>query len=282
VSVNAELELAYDVERPARSAPFALIRATVAFYLAAIVAAEAVVDFLGVTGGLIVEAALLLVLVTHYVVAVDRDPRSELARDHRELTPEVLPIIALVPLARILSVTVPVEEISRLYWYAMVGAPLLLAAWNVSRLSSFHPAGLGLRVRSWPAQLQIGLAGVPLGLSAYVILRPDEITTFDLPHLLVAAVVLLVLSGFVEEVIFRGLLQRGLAQAFGPAGIPLASAIFAASYLGAGSAAYVAFIAVVGLVFGWAFERTGSLVGVSIAHGLLNLGLIVFWPAVLG
>jgi membrane protease YdiL (CAAX protease family) len=94
--------------------------------------------------------------------------------------------------------------------------------------------------------------------------------------------VLLLFSGLTLELVFRGLVQRGLTEVLGRGGIIAASALFAATFLGTESAGYVVFMGLVGAVFGWSYHRTGSIVGVSLAHGLLNVGLLLVWPAVLG
>jgi membrane protease YdiL (CAAX protease family) len=41
----------------------------------------------------------------------------------------------------------------------------------------------------------------------------------------------------------------------------------------------VIFVFAVGLAFAYAAVRTRSILGVTMAHGLLNLGLLVVWPA---
>jgi CAAX protease family protein len=76
-------------------------------------------------------------------------------------------------------------------------------------------------------------------------------------------------------------LQEALTAVLGRAGVLWSTLVFVVAYLGVRPAAYVVFIGAVGLAFAWLVERTGSLLGVAVAHGLLNVGLIVVWPAVL-
>jgi membrane protease YdiL (CAAX protease family) len=50
--------------------------------------------------------------------------------------------------------------------------------------------------------------------------------------------------------------------------------------LGSRSIAVVAVFAGLGLLFGWWAGRTGSILGVAVAHGLVAAGLVVVWPLV--
>jgi uncharacterized protein len=256
---------------------------TVPLYVAAIAGAEVVTAFGGTTAGAICHAAVLLVLVDHYVLT-GADPEPEDRAPGEAGVASALPALALVPLLRIISLTTPVGDVSRIWWYALAGAPLLCGALLTQRLLGLRARDLGLPPRSWPPQLLIALAGVPLGLAAYAIADPEPIVSGSrVPELAGGSLLLIVFSGFTEELVFRGLVQRSLVATLGPLpGLSLASVTFAATYLGTHSAGYVALVAAVGLAFGICVHRTGSLAGVGLAHGLLSAGAVVVWPAVLG
>lgn len=106
---------------------------------------------------------------------------------------------------------------------------------------------------------------------------------FEAPALLLLLVpVSLLLIGPGEELLFRGVVQGRLREAFGPvAAVLLSSAIFAGSHFLAlvGSAsARLTTIAVLffpALVLGAAYERTGNLVVPALIHGLYNATLAV-------
>jgi membrane protease YdiL (CAAX protease family) len=44
----------------------------------------------------------------------------------------------------------------------------------------------------------------------------------------------------------------------------------------------VIFVFLVAMFFGFVVTRTRSILGVTIAHGLTNVGLFIFFPLVLG
>lgn len=113
----------------------------------------------------------------------------------------------------------------------------------------------------------------------------NQLAELGLEHpelLLLLVPVSLLLIGPGEELLFRGVVQGTLRQAFGPVGaVVLASAVFAGIH-------YVALTGGVGerlttiallffpsLVFGTAYERTGNLVVPALIHGLYNSTLVV-------
>jgi membrane protease YdiL (CAAX protease family) len=279
---GAMAEVAYERPAPASGAALGLARRALPAYAVWAASVEAVVAFVDETAGAILAALLLFVLLSHYVIAIHRLPAGSLGRSPAERLLDLLPLLALLPLLRLLSLTVPVDGASVITWIAMVGVPLLGAALLTMRALELDAAAVGLTVGSWAGQLQIALAGVPLGLSAYVILRPDAAAAEGAAGWVAGLPVIVVFAGLTLELVFRGLLQRGLVEVMGRSGILVASALFAASFLGTRSAEYILFMGLVGGVLGWSYHRTGSIVGISVAHGLLNVGLLLLWPALLG
>ena len=251
-----------------RSSP-ALGPAIVIGYGVAVVVAEAILVFSSVTTGLVCYAILVIALLSHTALA-------QSARYGR-----ALPVLALIPLLRILSLTVPATRVPQVYWPAMVGIPLFIGVALVIRLVGFSRATLGLGARPWLPQLLIALSGLPLGLAAFFILRPKPLwPTPDLGELALGALILLIFAGLLEEIIFRGMLLQVAGESLGRAGVFYSSALFAAMYLGSLSAGYVVFMGLVGLFFGWCVNRTSSIWGVILAHSLLSIGMVLVWPYV--
>jgi uncharacterized protein len=91
----------------------------------------------------------------------------------------------------------------------------------------------------------------------------------------------LLLIGPVEELLFRGVVQGRLRQAFGAgAAITLAAVTFAALHVMALSGPFaarfttVAVLVLPSLVFGLAYERTGNIAVPAIIHGIYNATLL--------
>ena len=82
---------------------------------------------------------------------------------------------------------------------------------------------------------------------------------------------------------FRGVLQRLAEPAMGSwGGMIYVSLIFAILHVGFFSLLDVIFVLFVALFFAYAVKRTGSLVGVTLSHGIANTLLYLVMPFMLG
>jgi hypothetical protein len=95
---------------------------------------------------------------------------------------------------------------------------------------------------------------------------------------LVPILILMFSTGFIEELIFRGMMQRAATEALGRFGLPYVAALFAVLHVGYLSVLDVVFVLIVGLFFGWVAARTHSIVGVTLSHGLTNIVLFLVMP----
>jgi len=84
----------------------------------------------------------------------------------------------------------------------------------------------------------------------------------------------IVAAPIIEEILYRGLLQRAIVLWSGSrwTGIMLAAAVFAGGHMGITPAEAIAPLFVLGIGFGWVYERTGRLIAPIVMHGLFNAG----------
>ncbi|MDQ3809508.1 MAG: CPBP family intramembrane metalloprotease, partial [Chloroflexota bacterium] len=150
------------------------------------------------------------------------------------------------------------------------------------RVLGLSRSQVGLQLGHWPTQLAIALVGLPLGATEYLILRPAPVVPdLNSRDVVLAGLILLVCTGFLEEVLFRGVLQATARQVLGGAwGMVFVSALFAVLHIGHLSAVDVVFVFAVGLAFAWLVAWSGSVLGVTLAHGLTNILLYLFMPLV--
>lgn len=275
-------------------------------YLFAIASAELVTALVNPTLGIAFHIVLLFALIIHASLATrhpdqrrqhlalprakrspvqmiyDRYGRSRRVRyapSGVQLAPKLYLSLSLAPLIRILSLLMPLARFSQIYWYLMIAVPLLIGAVVAIRIMKFRPAEVGLTLRNIPVQGAVALTGIFFGLAEYQILKPEPIvdalswTTIWLP-----ALILLAATGFVEELIFRGIIQRSSLQVLGRWGLLYAAGLFSVLYIGYLSAAQWGFALLVGLFFGWVVKRTGSLLGVVLSHGITNIALYLVFP----
>lgn len=189
--------------------------------------------------------------------------------------------LAFAPLIRMLSLSLPLTHFPILFWYLITSVPLFAAAWVAKRSLGYSWRGLGLTLRGWQLQIVVGLSGLLFGAAEYYILRPEPLAPeLSWRSTLLPALILIVCTGLLEELIFRGLLQRAAGDALGWWAVPYVAMLFAVLHVGYRSLVDVAFVFVVGLFFGWVVERTRSLLGVTLAHGLTNTMLFLIMPFV--
>jgi membrane protease YdiL (CAAX protease family) len=237
-------------------------------YLAWLTVAELVSTLGDPRVGLSLHAALLIALIYHAARKLD-DPFHHF-----------LLALAFAPFIRLMSYSLPLADFPQIAWYFIISVPLFVAAYLAARIMGYSEADLGLQRGSLPVQLLIGLTGLTLGYAEYRILAPAPLAdSFTWQDLWLPALVLLVSTGFFEELIFRGLMQRAAGSALGPRlGVVYTALVFAVLHAGYKSVVDVVFVFAVGIFFGWIVQKTGSLLGVTLAHGLTNIMLFLIMP----
>jgi len=238
--------------------------------VAAIAQAEAVVALVGATAGAIYHGVLLIVLLEAYLI-VDGPTERRAAV-----------VLALLPLLRLLSLTVPSPLWPPACWQGAIAALLLFAAARAARLAGVPWPALWPGRWSWAAEAHVALSGVELGLVALAVLRPVPLAGSGAGALTIAGMLLLVFcAGVVEELVFRHLVQQVLEECFGRAGFAIGAALYASTFAGSLSPLAMLSAGVLGLFWGLWVRSKGSVWSVAAAHGLLNVILLLGWPQLL-
>lgn len=238
-------------------------------YLAAVAVAELVTVLVEPRLGLIVHGLLLVILLAHAALIWELPAH------------QLLLSLSFAPLIRLLSLSLPLARFPLVYWYFITSVPLFVAVSLAMRAMGFSYRMVGLNRRSFLLQLLVSLSGLAFGYLEYQILRPLPLAkAFTWRQLWLPAIVLMVSTGWMEELIFRGLLQRATGQLLGRFSVPYVSALFAVLHVGYRSVLDVAFVFFVALFFGYVAEKTQSIVGVSLSHGLTNITLFLVMPFV--
>ncbi|PKH46009.1 CPBP family intramembrane metalloprotease [Dehalococcoides mccartyi] len=207
----------------------------------------------------------------------------QVAKTNRFHPDRLILALSLVTLIRIISLAMPLSDIPQIWWYPIIYLPLLIATIMVAKMLEYTLKDIGLIWGKIPVQILIGLTGIGLGFAEYAILKPDAIAeTLSWSNLILPSIILLLTTGFVEELIFRGVLQKAALDSFGSRGIIYISLIFAVLHIGFFSILDIFFVFGVALVFGYLVKKTGSILGVTIAHGLTNIILFAIAPLLLG
>ena len=226
-----------------------------------------------VLAGQIASGVLVLAFANGAWIIGNRGSRPQ---DPLAVALGALGIVALMPLV---AAGLPLRELSQ-------SVALLLIAGAVGVTTVWLAASFGLdlrtmlRMRMPRLQLVVASTGVALGLVAYLQGAPSLPTAP--PTSLALGIAAAAVAAAVEEVVFRGVLQQALQRVIGPVGIVVATVLFAATYLGMGSAPLILTLALAGAIFAAGVALTGSLVGAIAGHAALTVGASVVWPSAFG
>jgi membrane protease YdiL (CAAX protease family) len=166
-----------------------------------------------------------------------------------------------------------------LAWYPVVAAPLLAASLVIIQQVRLSRIDLGLRPGDLLLQLLLMGGGMGLGAAEYYILKPEPLlANASLGAFALATLALFVATGFAEELIFRGLLQSLALAALGRWALVYVSLLFAVLHIGYLSLLDLAFVFAVGLLFAQIVRWSGSILGVTLAHGMTNTTLFLIMP----
>ncbi|MBC7129983.1 CPBP family intramembrane metalloprotease, partial [Candidatus Bathyarchaeota archaeon] len=164
--------------------------------------------------------------------------------------------------------------------YLFSGILILTAAATLIKVQGLRPHEVGLTLEKPLVQAVIPFTGIPLGIIEYQILKPPILAS-NLPinQWIALALAIIFSTGFVEELVFRGIIQNSAIQALGTkTGLLGASIIFAALHIGWYSIPDLVFVFSAGLFFGILVLKTRSILGVSLSHGIVNILLFMILP----
>jgi hypothetical protein len=240
-------------------------------YIILIVFAEVVTSYVDAGYGLLIHSLLLVSLLILYSLKYGEKPSSRLYLS-----------LSLAPLIRIISLSVPLTGFPSYTWYVVDSVPVLVATLAMMRVQGIGFKDAGINFKKPLAQAGIALTGIPFGFMEYSILRPEPLAPgLSFLGLTLLALALILSTGLVEELVFRGIMQRNAVEAFGERmGLIGVAAVFAALHIGWLSMFDIVFVFSIGLFFGFMTLKTRSIIGVSLSHGITNVVLLLAAPAI--
>jgi membrane protease YdiL (CAAX protease family) len=237
---------------------------------ACLVAAEAVTLAAGAAAGVLTEAVILVALAW---LSIRQGPGSA-----QRLTLAV----ALIPLIRILSIALPAAIVPIVYWYLEIGLAGFEGILLVMRRLELTPRDVGLRRAPVAEVASVAVIGAILGLPAFLIGgRLDLGHGGGLVGLAIASAVVIVFVGFLEEFLFRGLIQSAGTALFSRGGVLLSVGATTLMYSASLNPRYIVFAALVATFFGLVARRSGSIAAPVAGHAALALVQLVVLPIIL-
>jgi len=224
--------------------------------------------------GITFHAVILFALLIHSALILKADPEIS----------QLLLALILAPLIRILSLSMPVAQFSYIAWFSIISIPVYITIFTCVYLQHIKPRDIGLalpEVKHLPLELSMIVIAVPVGILEYYILKPGILVEPRLEALIVPVLIMVVCTGFLEELAFRGLMQYHATRTMGFAGIIFISALFGALHIGNLTIFDVLLAGSIGFIYALVVRKTGSLYGVSRSHGIINTTLFLLAPAYL-
>jgi membrane protease YdiL (CAAX protease family) len=245
--------------------------AIIALYLLLIAGAELTTNF-DKRYGIVFHACILFALLIHAAVILTTDRAFA----------GLLSALVVAPLIRILSISMPLTRFNFVLWFQLVSIPVFITIFTLIYLQGVNPRDIALnlpKLKYVPLEFVAIAIAVPFGIMEYHILKPGILVPFSIEALIVPAVILLVCTGFLEELAFRGLMQYHAMRTLGFTGIVLISVLFGVLHVGNLSALDVLLASSVGFIYSLVVLATNSIYGVSISHGVINIILFLIGPA---
>ncbi|MTI83724.1 MAG: CPBP family intramembrane metalloprotease [Firmicutes bacterium] len=238
--------------------------------LMAITACEWIFAFRDVALGIVLS--LFLAILIYLIISV-----FKVDQDHINASES----LTLIPLYILFTSSLPwfflATEVRLPAVYSII---IALCAWHIYQ-RGIQLDDLGFkRENVLPAILLGVVLGVQAGIIEYFVINVEPMhPDFSVAYLLRDFFYMLFFVGLAEEVLFRRIIQRDLIKIFGcHGGIFLQAALFGVMHLTWRSHLELFFTFAVGLVLGYFYQRTGSLTGPVIMHGIGNTMLVAVMP----
>ncbi len=243
---------------------------TLILYLLALIAAEFITTYVNKTWGLTVHTIILFALLVNAALVESTD-FSNLLRS-----------MMILPIIRIIGLSIPMMQIKSLYWFPIVAIPLFASSIVIMRSQNLSIKDVGLILGNIPVQLLIALTGIFTGIIEFFILRPAPLIPEFTPVLILGSfIILLISTGLAEELVFRGILQNNAMKVIGTGfGLLYTSLVFTTMHIGWIYFADLVFVFSVSMFYGYVFIKTRSIFGITLAHGVSNSMLFLVMPFV--
>jgi membrane protease YdiL (CAAX protease family) len=189
--------------------------------------------------------------------------------------------LMLLPLLRLVSLSMPIFFDTTLYSFIFIYAPLAIPVTINVAYQKLTREDMGLTLSKIWFYLPLSvLIGFGLGIGEYMVIQAGYLIPDLSPlNLLKLAVVMVFFVGLIEEVIFRSIIQTRLNKIYGAwGGIILSSILFGFMHSAYGTYYEVLYTLFVGAIIGYMFYKTRSLPLITLIHGFVNIFLFGVIP----
>ena len=229
-----------------------------------LVLSEALIHFSGVKNGIIAYITVMIFLIILFT----------LTKNLSEEYTRVFQIITLIPLYRIITLSIPIELITYEGYLISTTIAILAGSLVLIHHLKIPLADIGLILKDPKLQILCIAAGGVIGYLEWKIINPQQL------ELLIPGVLILTLCAFTDELIFRGLIQQSIEKAQGSSFIAifLTSILYTTFFISFHFSLELLLIFLVSVFYGYVVSKSKSIIGVSISHALVNICCLVVIP----
>jgi membrane protease YdiL (CAAX protease family) len=242
----------------------------VLFIVAGIVLFQYIFTYSNVAHGIMLS--LLMALSIFILISVIR-LKDEFIRSAESLT--------LIPLYVLFTSSMPWFFIEQQLLLPMVYSLILaLCFWHMYENNLDLP-DVGIIGSKVPKYVLMGaLFAIPTGYVEYIILRPaPAFPSFEFSNLAVDVIYMTFFVGLGEELLFRGIIQNDLKRLFSwKTAIIVQGFLFGVMHMTWRSVPELGFTTAAGIILGYFYHRTGSLIGPISMHAVNNVILVGVLP----
>ncbi|MCC7372165.1 MAG: SH3 domain-containing protein [Chloroflexi bacterium] len=192
----------------------------------------------------------------------------------------------LAPLTRIYGLAQPYAGAPPVIWWAFTAIPMVVAGIVAMRVPGLTARECGLipRPRDIPVAIFMAPVGLAIGVILFMLLDPRALgRELALWSVSVVAFIVVLNPGIVEEIVFRGVLQRAVTSVLGSSlGVLYTALLYApvlpAGLVSGGSLLGVGLTFAIGLLLSFVTLKTGSIFSATVGHIGIALGLFVIGP----
>jgi membrane protease YdiL (CAAX protease family) len=221
--------------------------------------------------GIVLYAFILFALLIHASLTVTTDSAFS----------GFLVVLIFAPLIRILSLSLPLSHFYYLTGFTIISIPIYIAIFTCLYVQHLKPQDVALalpKLQHLPLEIGTILFAVPFGILEYRVLKPGILVELRFEALIIPAFIMIICTGFLEELAFRGLMQYHATRTMGFSGIIFISVLFGFLHIGNLSLLDVVLAGSIGFLYSLVVRKTGSLFGVGVSHGVINIVLFLIAP----
>lgn len=189
--------------------------------------------------------------------------------------------LMLLPLLRLVNISMPIFFEMTLYLYIFIYAPLIIPVYIIAVNQGFTFEQLGFTLKYWKLIIPVSLiVGFAIAQGEYYIIHAGNlIPDLSFWNVLKLSIVMIMFIGLIEELIFRSILQTRLEESMGMfSGLVVTSILFGVLHSGYGTFYEIMFTSLAGLMMGYMFQKTRSLPLIALTHGMVNIFLFGLIP----